>query len=56
MHDGELDATPVPLVCARCARAPRDESDRISWVTIASDGICPGCLTMNDREQLRNRP
>jgi hypothetical protein len=54
MNDGEVDPTPAPVVCARCARPPRDESDRTSWVTLASVEICPGCLTMNDREQLQD--
>ena len=54
MRDGEVDATSGAVVCARCARLPRDANDRMSWVAIASREICPGCLTMNDREQLRD--
>ena len=54
MNDDEVDTTAAPLVCARCARPPRDRDDRMSWVTIDSHGVCPGCVTMNDREQLRN--
>jgi hypothetical protein len=41
------------LLCARCARTPRDPDDRTTWVTIDDDRICPGCLTLNDRERLR---
>jgi hypothetical protein len=48
----EAPATPL-LQCARCARPPRDPDDRASWVTIDDDRICPGCLTLNDRERLR---
>jgi hypothetical protein len=44
---------PHPLQCARCARAPRDPDDRTTWVMIDDDRICPGCLTLTDREQLR---
>jgi hypothetical protein len=50
---GGDDAAARPLLCARCARAPRDPDDRATWVTIAEDWICPGCLTLNDRERLR---
>ena len=53
MHDGEPDTAAVPPACARCARAPRDPDDRSTWVTIDDDKICPGCLTLNDRERLR---
>ena len=53
MHPGEPDPEAAPLVCARCARAPRDPDDRTAWVTIDDDEICPGCLTLNDRERLR---
>jgi hypothetical protein len=48
----EETATPL-LHCARCARPPRDPDDRATWVTIDDDRICPGCLTLNDRERLR---
>jgi len=53
MHDGDRDAAAAPLLCARCARVPRDSADRTAWVTIGDDQICPGCLTMNDHERLR---
>jgi len=51
-RDGE-DATARRLLCARCARVPRDPDDRATWVTIDDDRICPGCLTLSDRERLR---
>jgi hypothetical protein len=52
--DGEDDGRGARLcLCARCARTPRDPDDRRSWVTINDDTICPGCLTLNDRERLR---
>jgi hypothetical protein len=41
------------VVCARCVRAPRDRADRKTWITLADERICPGCLTQNDRERLR---
>jgi hypothetical protein len=53
MHRGEPDAETAPLLCARCARPPRDPDDRAAWATIDDDEICPGCLTLNDRERLR---
>lgn len=49
----EPDAPAQPLFCARCGRMPRDQDDRTTWVTIDDDRICPGCLTLNDRERLR---
>lgn len=49
----DIPVTARPLWCARCARTPRDADDRTTWVTIGDDTICPGCLTLNDRERLR---
>jgi hypothetical protein len=39
--------------CARCVRSPRDPDDRATWVIVDDDRICPGCLTLSDRERLR---
>jgi hypothetical protein len=25
----------------------------MAWVTVDDDEICPGCVTLNDREELR---
>jgi hypothetical protein len=50
----EPEAAAVPLRCARCTRAPRDADDRLEWVTIDADTVCPGCLTMSDKERLRH--
>ena len=47
------DGWPHPLLCARCVRAARDPDDRTTWVTLADEQICPGCVTQNDRERLR---
>jgi hypothetical protein len=54
MSDGATadDAAARPVICARCVRAPRDPDDRATWVTIADDRICPGCLTQSDRTRL----
>jgi hypothetical protein len=54
MTDHDADAATTPIVCTRCTRTPRDTDDRLAWVTIDDDEICPGCLTMNDEERLRN--
>jgi hypothetical protein len=55
MSDDEAaaDAGVRPVVCARCVRAPRDPDDRKTWITVADERICPGCLTQSDRERLR---
>jgi hypothetical protein len=50
---GDIHAAARPLLCARCVRAPRDRDDRTTWVTIDDEQICPGCLTLNERERLR---
>jgi len=47
------DRWPRPLLCARCVRAPRDPDDRTTWVTLAGEQICPGCLTLDDRAWLQ---
>jgi hypothetical protein len=54
MADAEADAAAIPLRCERCTRAPRDADDRLRWVTIDGDAVCPGCLTMSDDERLRD--
>jgi len=43
----------TPVVCARCVRAPRDPEDRATWITLADERICPGCLTQSDLDRLR---
>jgi hypothetical protein len=48
----EDDAAARPVVCARCVRAPRDPDDRATWITMADERMCPGCLTQSDRERL----
>jgi coenzyme F420-reducing hydrogenase gamma subunit len=50
---GESEGMSDTVLCARCVRAPRDEEDRATWVTIDDDEICLGCTTLNDRERLR---
>jgi hypothetical protein len=52
MGDRDVHPPPGPFRCARCARLPRDPDDRMAWVTVDDDEICPGCLTLNDRERL----
>jgi hypothetical protein len=54
VSDDRAAADPAahPLRCSRCIRAPRDPDDRTTWVTIDDDPICPGCVTLNDRERL----
>jgi hypothetical protein len=52
MGDRDEHPTPSPSRCARCARLPRDADDRMSWVTIDDNQICPGCLTLSDRDRL----
>ena len=42
------------MTCARCTRAQRDDDDRASWVTLESEDVCPGCLTLTEAEALRN--
>lgn len=42
-----------PVLCARCFRAPRDSGDRATWVALADQQVCPGCVTQSDRERLR---
>jgi hypothetical protein len=49
----EADRAAVPIVCARCARTPRDTDDRLTWITIDDEDVCPGCLSLNDTERLR---
>jgi hypothetical protein len=55
MSDDGTAADPQadPVVCARCLRAPRDPDDQATWITLAEEQICPGCLTQSDRERLR---
>jgi hypothetical protein len=50
---GDIQAAALPLRCARCVRTPRDPDDRTTWVTIDDERICPGCLTLHERERLR---
>jgi hypothetical protein len=47
------DAGACAVLCARCVRAPRDPDDRATWVIVADEQICPGCVTQSDRERLR---
>jgi hypothetical protein len=41
-------------VCGRCARPPRDEDDRVAWITIEDTEICPGCLTLSEAAALKS--
>jgi hypothetical protein len=41
------------VLCARCARPPRDPEDRASWATIDDAEVCPGCFTLTESEALR---
>jgi hypothetical protein len=50
----ESDALAIPLRCSRCIRAPRDPDDRATWVTIDAAKVCPGCLTLDERDRLRD--
>jgi hypothetical protein len=54
VHDDESVPAATPLVCARCRRPPRDADDRARWVTINDDELCPGCLTLDERERIRS--
>ncbi len=53
MQERESGRDATPLVCVRCRRAPRDPVDRATWVVIADDNLCPGCLTLDEVERLR---
>jgi hypothetical protein len=53
MPEGEFAPAAGPLVCARCRRPPRDPDDRAGWFTINDDKLCPGCLTLDERERVR---
>ena len=53
MQGSESGRDETPLVCVRCRRAPRDTNDRATWVVIADDNLCPGCLTLAEVERLR---
>lgn len=57
MTDGGVGANAGahPVLCARCVRASRDQDDLATWVALAGEQICPGCLTQNDRERLPER-
>lgn len=48
----ETGAEARPVLCARCRRASRDQDDLTTWVALAGEQICPGCLTQSDRERL----
>jgi hypothetical protein len=41
------------VLCARCARRPRDSEDRASWATIDDAEVCPGCFTLTESQALR---
>jgi hypothetical protein len=44
------------LLCARCVRAARDADDFATWISFAEgDEICPGCLTLSESIELRER-
>jgi len=47
------DAGARPVFCVRCVRVPRDSADRTTWVILADELICPGCVTQSDRERER---
>jgi hypothetical protein len=50
----DLERRSAPPRCPRCTRSPRDAEDRLNWATIDDAEVCPGCLTMNDVERLRD--
>jgi hypothetical protein len=39
--------------CARCRRAPLDDSDFVDWETLDEGEVCPGCLTMLEEHARR---
>jgi hypothetical protein len=54
VHEGDAAPAASPSLCARCRRPPRDPDDGARWVTINDDTLCPGCLTLAERERLRS--
>lgn len=41
------------VTCARCRRAPRDDSDFVEWEKLEDGEVCPGCLTMLEAQASR---
>jgi hypothetical protein len=48
--DPEVSNLSNQVRCSRCQRAPRDDSDFVRWEALEEGAVCPGCLTMLEKE------